>query len=292
MKLFISWSGEFSKKVAECLSIWIPTIIQTVDVFYSPNDIAKGENWSSRLSDELEQSNFGIVCLTPENISAPWIHFEAGALSKVANSRVSAIMLGVSPSDVKGPLARFQNTTLNREDFHRLFLSINNSNDTPLRTEFLTSAFNNSWESLMSDITSIIKDYSSCTKSEKIKGAESSSDSHAIQEILRLARNMNSSINAFLPSLTSAPDFSEPARAPRNCSVFLHCPKEDVDIALCLIREFSDDLLRDTGPLVCRLKEHGSYIVVQLPRNNLDGFKEKMRKFAPNTKVELLNAYS
>lgn len=71
MKLFISWSGEFSRKVAECLSIWIPTIIQTVEVFYSPDDIAKGENWGNRLSEELEQSNFGIVCLTPENVLAP-----------------------------------------------------------------------------------------------------------------------------------------------------------------------------------------------------------------------------
>lgn len=78
MKLFISWSGEFSRKVAECLSVWIPTIIQTVEVFYSPDDIAKGENWGNRLSEELEQSNFGIVCLTPENVLAPWIHFEAG----------------------------------------------------------------------------------------------------------------------------------------------------------------------------------------------------------------------
>ena len=80
MKLFISWSGEFSRKVAECLSVWIPTIIQTVEVFYSPDDIAKGENWGNRLSEELEQSNFGIVCLTPENVLAPWIHFEDTSL--------------------------------------------------------------------------------------------------------------------------------------------------------------------------------------------------------------------
>lgn len=159
MKLFISWSGEFSGKVAECLSIWIPTILQTVDVFYSPDDIAKGENWSNRLSDELEQSNFGIICLTPENILAPWIHFEAGALSKTANSRVSAIMLGISPSDVKGPLARFQNTAFTREDFYRLFLSINSSLETPLKRAVLDHAFDNSWERLEHDVSTIIEKY-------------------------------------------------------------------------------------------------------------------------------------
>ena len=88
MKVFISWSGEFSRKAAESLSKWIQIIIQTVDVFYSPDDIEKGENWNNRLSEELEQSNFGIICLTPENIKAPWILFETGALSKATNSRV------------------------------------------------------------------------------------------------------------------------------------------------------------------------------------------------------------
>ena len=121
MKLFISWSGEFSQRVAERLSIWIPTIIQSVEVFYSPEDIAKGENWSNRLSEELDNCSFGIVCLTPENVAAPWIHFEAGALSKSLNAKVSAIMLNVSPSDVKGPLAYYQNTAFERDDFFRLF---------------------------------------------------------------------------------------------------------------------------------------------------------------------------
>lgn len=159
MKLFISWSGEFSRKVAECLSIWIKIIIQTVDVFYSSDDIEKGENWSNRLSVELEQSNFGIICLTPENILAPWIHFEAGALSKTTNSRVSSIMLGISPSDVKGPLAHFQNTTFNQKDFYSLFQSINNSLEKPLEQSILNLAFKNSWKSLERDISAIIEEY-------------------------------------------------------------------------------------------------------------------------------------
>lgn len=208
MKLFISWSGEFSKKVAECLSIWIPTIIQTVDVFYSPDDIAKGENWSSRLSDELEQSNFGIVCLTSENVLAPWIHFEAGALSKVANSRVSAIMLGISPSDVKGPLARFQNTAFNREDFHRLFLSINSSHETPLKQAVLDHAFDNSWEKLERDITAIIEEYSSCSPvptPEASQSNEHDSSGEAIQEILSIVRTLGNSLSAPSRTVSNSP---------------------------------------------------------------------------------------
>ena len=78
MKVFISWSGELSKLVAKELSEWLPSIIQSVEVFYSPEDIQKGENWDLRLTKELEECKYGIVCLTKENVSAPWVHFEAG----------------------------------------------------------------------------------------------------------------------------------------------------------------------------------------------------------------------
>lgn len=261
MKLFISWSGEFSKKVAECLSRWIPTIIQTVDVFYSPDDIAKGENWSSRLSDELEQSDFGIVCLTPENILAPWIHFEAGALSKVARSRVSAIMLGISPSDVKGPLARFQNTTFNREDFYRLFLSINSAQEVPLKQAVLEHAFDNSWEKLKHNISAIVDTYVSSTpKAETIKSSheEHNSDHEALQEILRLTRNFDNyvqlihSLDHPSSSKTSS-DFdisdintlfshrkTQNKKKSNSQTVLICCPYERIDRALPIIRTYAD----------------------------------------------------
>lgn len=209
MKLFISWSGEFSQRVAERLSIWIPTIIQSVEVFYSPEDIAKGENWSNRLSEELDNCSFGIVCLTPENVAAPWIHFEAGALSKSLNARVSAIMLNVSPSDVKGPLAHYQNTAFERNDFFRLFQSINKSSGTPLKPEILRNAFNNAWENLKTEIEDIIKTYPT-SKEETTAEDRNASDSDALQEILRLVRKMDSSRVALKHSknLESDPDTS------------------------------------------------------------------------------------
>ena len=80
MKIFISWSGKLSQSIAKELSEWLPSIIQSIEVFYSPDDIKKGENWDSKLTNELQNSNFGIVCLKPENVQAPWINFEAGSL--------------------------------------------------------------------------------------------------------------------------------------------------------------------------------------------------------------------
>ena len=201
LKLFISWSGEFSQKVAETLKKWIPIIIQSVDVFYSPDDIAKGENWGNRLDNALSDCSFGIICLTPENIAAPWIHFEAGALSAALNARISAVMLGVNPSDLKGPLTRYQNTVFNHEDFFQLFQSINDASETPLKPEILKNAFDIVWEKLEPEVNSIIKQYAA---SNTVPAEDdSSSDSAAIQEILHLLRK---STNDKSESTTQASD--------------------------------------------------------------------------------------
>lgn len=42
MKVFISWSGETSKKVALALKAWLPNVIQALDPWMSDKDIEKG----------------------------------------------------------------------------------------------------------------------------------------------------------------------------------------------------------------------------------------------------------
>lgn len=42
MKLFVSWSGEYSRKIAETLKAWIPAVLQSVDVFYSQKILKRG----------------------------------------------------------------------------------------------------------------------------------------------------------------------------------------------------------------------------------------------------------
>ena len=87
MKVFISWSGEKSHKIANILREWMPCVIQSIKPYVSSKDIDKGARWSTDIAKELEDSYFGIICVTKSNINAPWINFEAGALSKAVAAR-------------------------------------------------------------------------------------------------------------------------------------------------------------------------------------------------------------
>ena len=189
MKVFISWSGKLSKKVAQELKKWLPCIIQSIDVFYSPEDIEKGENWDSKISSELTECNYGIVCLTSENTTAPWINFEAGAIAKTLDSRVSALMVDIKTSDIQGPLKRYQATKLEKEDMWQLISEINKATDNPLDGNVLESTFNAIWDSMYAAIKKDIDEYVPSKKvnnnEDKLKNIE------AVEEILQLLRKQN-----------------------------------------------------------------------------------------------------
>jgi hypothetical protein len=80
MKVFISWSGPKSQAVAIALRDWIPLLFQAVEPWVSSADIQAGSRWTTELPKNLENSNFGILCMTKDNLTAPWLVFEAGAL--------------------------------------------------------------------------------------------------------------------------------------------------------------------------------------------------------------------
>lgn len=192
MKVFVSWSGDLSKKIAESIKRWLPCIIQSVDVFYSPEDIEKGENWDSKISKELSECKYGIICLTAENVTASWINFEAGAIAKSLDSHVATLMINISPSDIKGPLSRYQATKMDKDDFYQLVCNINEQCETPIKTEVLKTAFDGLWSNMITEIESII----STSKKTAANSKKSQNNSEAIEEILLLLRKQNTILSS------------------------------------------------------------------------------------------------
>jgi hypothetical protein len=111
LKVFISWSGEQSLQVAQVLYDWLPQVLQTIQPYLSVEDTVKGTYWSAVVKHELAESDFGLICLTSTNLTAPWISFEAGALSNsIDQGYVTPFLFGVAPTEVIQPLAQFQVT--------------------------------------------------------------------------------------------------------------------------------------------------------------------------------------
>jgi hypothetical protein len=127
MKVFISWSGAKSRTVAESLRRWIPDIIQSVEPWMSGADIDAGARWSRNIEQQLSNTNFGILCLTRNNLTAPWILFEAGALAKtIDDTFVCPYLIDLNPTEIPpGPLTQFQAKRANEADTWELILTIN-----------------------------------------------------------------------------------------------------------------------------------------------------------------------
>ena len=123
--VFVSWSQPAGAKIAALLKPFLEDVLGTVTIFAS-QAMEAGTRWSSEIPQRLDQCNAGLVLVTPENSQAPWLHFEAGALSKhVAESRVVPLLCaGATVGDIQGtPLSLFQAVALAQDDFLSVCLS-------------------------------------------------------------------------------------------------------------------------------------------------------------------------
>ena len=182
MKVFLSWSGEISRLVAEALREWLPNMLQAIDPWMSAEDIDKGARWSSDIAGELSNTRAGIICVTAENLGAPWLNFEAGALSKTLDKTlVCPYLIGLQPADLRGPLVQFQAAVAERGDTRRLMATINAAlGKDALPDKQLDKAFDVWWPELEANLNSI--------SSMKTTPKSRRSEREILEEILALVR--------------------------------------------------------------------------------------------------------
>ncbi|UTW44512.1 toll/interleukin-1 receptor domain-containing protein [bacterium SCSIO 12696] len=187
-KVFISWSGDLSRQLAEAVRNWLPGVLQYVKPYFTPDDIEKGTKWSTEIINNLEGSEIGIICLTKDNLNKPWILFEAGALSKnFGKSKVCTLLFGIDSSDLTGPLTGFQDTKFNKTDFKKMIESINKEGgDSKLDSKVLDQVFDMWWGKLEEEVNGILSGHKENDQSP------TRSDRELLEEVLELAR-MNAS---------------------------------------------------------------------------------------------------
>lgn len=157
MKVFISWSGERSRKLAEFLAGWLKKLPLAIEPWVSKDAIDPGTRWGKELAEALEGTSFGILCITSENQREPWISFEAGALSKtIEKSYVIPYLIGMKPSELEQPLKQFQAIEATAEGTWKLIETIHMASGDKTRTiNDLEEAFRMWWPKLSEQIENV-----------------------------------------------------------------------------------------------------------------------------------------
>jgi hypothetical protein len=109
--LFLSWSGERSRIAAEAFSDWITKEQSRARPWISTKDMSPGKPWFSEIASRLKLK-VGVVFVTPENSSSPWLNFETGAIfNNIGKDRRTFVMLVRFPREglsANHPLAQLQ----------------------------------------------------------------------------------------------------------------------------------------------------------------------------------------
>lgn len=203
MKVFLSWSGALSLKIACAFRDWFPSVIQSLKPYVSSEDIDKGTRWSTDIAIELEQSSFGIICITKDNVEAPWVNFEAGALSKTFDkSKVCPFLFNVKRAELQGPLLQFQSVIYEKDDIEKLVASLNDSlpEEERLEDARLKKVFEVWWPELKQQLDNLKK--KEPTEGEEKATTPKESPNAILEELLELARSQQKLLRSpveFLP---------------------------------------------------------------------------------------------
>ncbi len=162
MKVFISWSGEKSRDVAELIKKLL-RVVNNIDAFMSNDDIRSGSMWFGKISDELAEANYGILVITEENKEAPWILFEAGALYKglMHTSKIVPIIADNHIETLKNPLGSFHARRIEDNSMYSLVTDIQNEIATMdvKENNALKERFTYVWKDLLREYDEILLKY-------------------------------------------------------------------------------------------------------------------------------------
>lgn len=159
MKVFVSWSGERSQALAKSLHDWIPLVLHNVEPWLSEADIEAGDRWADAVAKELADSNFGIICVTRENVGSPWVLFEAGALAKtMQGSKVIPLLLDLEFRDITGPLAQFQAKKVDKQGIGEVIHSINQTANHAVPEARVKQLFDALWSEFEKNVKAIPKE--------------------------------------------------------------------------------------------------------------------------------------
>jgi len=248
--IFIGWSGARSRAVAEALREWLPAVIQTAKPFMSESDIDKGSRGLDEVVKALEGIRVSVMCLTPENLTEPWILYESGALSKTIDDKTrlcTYLLGGLQFQDIRPPLGMFQHTKANKEETRKLIRTINSSvSEDPVSDSNLSTIFERMWPDLERAIENM-------PSPDQVVETKRSVD-EMLAEILELSRTAASSrkqsewIDQYIPMLRQFFPLLEQVVKSAQTTTQVAPPQQPQEKALFGVKvKYEDDIKRIEG---------------------------------------------
>ena len=188
MKIFIGWSKENSKRIAEQLRDMLLHLFDpNLELFMSAKDVSSGVDWEKELYKELEQSSFGIICFSGSNRFNPWLFFEAGFL-KANESEICPYLHDLSANEIPSPLRSFQSAYCDEESTLKMILDINKKlgNQKGHNPEILKDNFKHQWQDFEKRLRDINANYDNSKPEELI-----AKKIKALEEIIKVSIEAN-----------------------------------------------------------------------------------------------------
>lgn len=140
----------------------------------------------------LEETYFGLLFLTPENLESRWIYYEAGSLSKGKNdSHVIPMLYQLEAGKLQEPLSAFHAMSLEKHDMLKVVKTINKKMAEVTEESLLEEIFENWWEKWEAEADKFPADIKEIEESIKLTDAPQMNIQEQIEEVLTRLRRQD-----------------------------------------------------------------------------------------------------
>ena len=171
MKIFISWAKPKSKKIASLIREFLEGLFHDqIEAWISDENIKTGDRPTVAISQALKECDKGIFCILKENYEAPWIMYEAGAISThehctISEEKDNCVIWPILFEDIpteqlyKNPLYQFQFVEFSREKMYKFVQEVNYTINAFKNVSTLEKQFGYYWDELNKGIQNILKEH-------------------------------------------------------------------------------------------------------------------------------------
>jgi len=115
MKVFVTWSGDLGREVADAIRDLWPDVISDLDVAMSLSQREFSVARFAASAEALPACCAAVIIVTRESQESPWLQFEAGTLAtSITAAKTTLLLLDLNKADLLGPLAMFESVELSR----------------------------------------------------------------------------------------------------------------------------------------------------------------------------------